>query len=58
MDIAALSIAMAQSRVQTQASIQVLKLSMDQAETTGDQFTKMMELSVNPGLGANLDVRI
>lgn len=58
MDIAALSMAMAQNNVITQASTQVLKLSMEQAETTGDQLSKMMELSVNPGLGANLDVRI
>jgi len=58
MDIAALSMSMAQSKLMTQASTQVLKLSMDQAETTGAELTKMMELSVNPGLGANLDVRI
>ena len=58
MDIAALSMAMAQNNVITQASTQVLKLSMEQAETTGDQLSKMMELSINPGLGANLDVRI
>ena len=58
MDIAALSMAMAQSNVQIQASTQVLKMSMEQTETTCNQLTKLMELSVNPGLGANLDVRI
>ena len=58
MDIAALSMAMAQTNVATQASTQVLKLSMDQAETTGAQLTKMMELSVNPELGANIDVSV
>lgn len=58
MDIAALSMAMAQTKVTTQASTQVLKLSMDQAETTGRELTKMMELSVNPNLGANLDISI
>lgn len=58
MDIAEISMAMAQTNVVTQASTQVLKLSMDQAETQGAAMTKMMELSVNPGLGANLDVRI
>lgn len=58
MDIAALSMAMAQTKVTTQASTQVLKLSMDQAETTGKELTKMMELSVNKNLGANLDISI
>ncbi len=58
MDIAELSMAMAQTNVITQASTQVLKLSMEQAETVSAELTKMMELSVNPGLGANLDVRI
>lgn len=58
MDIAELSMAMAQTNVTTQASTQVLKLSMDSAESIGTELTKMMELSVNPGLGANLDVRI
>ena len=58
MDIAALSMAMAQTKVTTQVSTQVLKLSMDQSETTGRELTKMMELSVNPNLGANLDISI
>ena len=58
MDIASLSTAMSMSRIATQASTQVLKLSMDQMEATGEQMAKMMELSVNPGLGAKLDVRI
>lgn len=58
MYIAALSMAMAQNNVLTQASTQVLKMTMEQTEITGAELTKMMELSVNPGLGANLDVRI
>lgn len=58
MDIASLSTALSMSRIATQASTQVLKLSMNQMEATSEQMAKMMELSVNPGLGANLDVRI
>lgn len=58
MDIAALSMALAQNNVLTQASTQVLKMTMEQTEATSAELTKMMELSVNPGLGSNLDVRI
>lgn len=58
MDIASLSVDLSISNVLSKASTQVLKMTMDQMEITSEQMTKMMELSVNPGLGANLDVRI
>ena len=44
--------------VQGQVSISVLKMSLDQVEETGASMIKMMEQSVNPGLGQNIDVRI
>lgn len=44
--------------VQGQVSISVLKMSLDQVEETGAFMIKMMEQSVNPGLGQNIDVRI
>ena len=50
MDIAALSTSM--------ASIRVLSMSLDDLETAGDGLRKMMEMSVNPGLGANIDVSV
>lgn len=58
MDIPALSMAMANSQVRADASCQVLKLSMEQTEQVGEQMIKMMELSVNPELGSNLDVKL
>mgnify|MGYP003209753342 FL=1 len=54
MDIAALSTSMAMTDVANQASIRVLSMSLDDLETAGDGLRKMMEMSVNPGLGAIL----
>ncbi len=36
----------------------ILKKSLDTAEQTGAMLTKMMEQSVNPNLGANIDIRL
>ena len=58
MDIAALSTSMAMTDVANQASIRVLSMSLDNLETAGDGLRKMMEMSVNPGLGANIDVSV
>ena len=58
LDIAALSTSMAMTDVANQASIRVLSMSLDDLETAGDGLRKMMEMSVNPGLGANIDVSV
>lgn len=65
MDIAAMSTILSQSRIQQQASLSVLKLSMDsvkvQAQNMAEmlkQSTKAMELSVNPYLGGNIDIKL
>lgn len=36
----------------------VMKLSLDNLETAGDGLKKMMEMSVNPSLGGNIDISI
>ena len=36
----------------------ILKKSLDTAEQTGAMLTKIMEQSVNPNLGANIDIRL
>lgn len=36
----------------------LLKKSLDQTEQTGAMLIKMMEQSVNPSIGANIDIRI
>ncbi|MDD4835024.1 MAG: YjfB family protein [Lutispora sp.] len=65
MEIAALASAMKYSGIKQQASISVLKMTMEQAKLQADdlakileQAAKAMELSVNPNLGGNVDIRV
>lgn len=65
MDIAAISTMISQSNIQQQASISVLKLSMDCARTQAANLTQMisdsakaMELPVAPHIGANIDIKL
>lgn len=36
----------------------MLKKSLDMVETNGAMLVKMMEQSVNPNIGSNIDVRL
>lgn len=54
MDIAALSVAMSQSRVQQSAGIALTKMAMDNNKENAVQMTEMMK---DPNLGNSLDVR-
>lgn len=36
----------------------MLKKSLDAVETNGAMLTQMMEQSVNPNIGANIDIRL
>ncbi len=58
MDVAAVSISMSQASLAQNVNIAVAKLAMNSINQTGADLTKMMELSVNPGLGSNFDVSI
>lgn len=65
MDIAALSVVLNQSKVQEQAGISVMKMAMGVEATNADSIaalasetTKAMESSVQPNLGAMLDIRV
>ena len=64
MDIAAMSILLSQGKIQQQAGLSVMKLAMDTSKTQGDKLAsligetaKALELSVQPHLGASVDVR-
>jgi len=57
MDIAALSISLAQSNLSQAVGISVLKMANDQSTDQAQQLLKMMELSVQPNLGGSLDIR-
>lgn len=63
MDIAGLSMHMSANSLQTRVSTAVLDKALDMNEVLGQELVEMidaagMELSVNPGVGANFDVRI
>lgn len=58
MDVAGLSTALSSTQLVNDVHVAVLKQSLDTLETNGDGLTKMMEASVNPGLGQNIDIRI
>jgi hypothetical protein len=38
--------------------VAMLSKSLDTYQTAGESLTKMMELSVNPDLGQNIDVKV
>mgnify|MGYP002513349471 CR=1 FL=1 len=63
MDIAALSVAMSAVNTQSAYGVAMLSKSLDQVSSMGDQITGMMdgaamELSVNPNIGSNIDIRV
>ena len=58
MDVANLSMNLSSSRVINDVQVAVLKKSLDTLETTGDGLTKLMEASVTPNLGQNIDISI
>ena len=58
MDIAAISMAMSQSNLMTNINVALLSQSLDTVETIGDDMVKMMEQSVQPNLGQNIDITI
>lgn len=63
MDIAGLSTIMKTSELQAQIGTAVLSKAMDMGEELGAGLVEMidasaMELSVNPNVGGNIDIRI
>ncbi len=57
MDIAALSTALSQNKVQEAAAVQVQKLAMNSAETQGTALVQMMsETITDPSLGNRVDL--
>ena len=58
MDIAALSTAMSMADTQSQIGVALLSKSLDTVEVLGDGMIKMMENSVTPYLGQNIDFAV
>ncbi|TKD70526.1 YjfB family protein [Pseudalkalibacillus hwajinpoensis] len=57
MDIAALSMVLNQAKVQQQVNISLTKTAMNQAQDNSNQFVKMLEQSVQPHLGSNINIK-
>lgn len=63
MDIAGVSMALSGISTQSQVGTAVLSKAMDTNEALGEGLVQMMdaaamERSVNPGIGANFDMRV
>lgn len=58
MDIPALSIAMSQMEVTNQYNVAMLSKTLDTMEQSGAMMIRLMEQSVNPHLGQNIDISI
>ncbi|MBM7615383.1 hypothetical protein JOC73_001953 [Alkaliphilus hydrothermalis] len=65
MDIASMATILSQSKIQQQASLSVMKIAMDTTKQQSFNLaellevnTKLMEQSVNPHIGGNLDLEI
>lgn len=60
MDINLISLSSIAAQCETGAelSVAVLDMSLDDFTALSDSMKQMMELSVNPGLGANVDISI
>ena len=48
----------AQNSTMEGVGIAMMKNALDMQEQMGAEITRMMEQSVNPGVGANLDLRV
>lgn len=55
MDIASLSTAMSTQNILNNVSVAMLSKSLDTVEDMGDGMVKIMESSVTPYLGQNID---
>lgn len=58
MDIASLSTALSMTQVRNDFGAIMLGKQLDTMETMGDSMVKLMEQSVNPHIGGNIDISI
>lgn len=58
MDIVAYSMMNSQNRIMQGVNTQMLKNTLEMQEMQNTELLQMMELSVNPNLGSNIDIRV
>lgn len=57
-DVASYSMANAANNLMQSVGVSMLSKTLDSQEMQGDALAKMMEMSVNPNVGANIDIRL
>ncbi len=58
MNISGLTVPVSTSITNSDIGIAVLRKNLDTLNQTGEDMIKMMELSVNPTLGRNIDIKV
>lgn len=58
MDIPSLSVQLSTAKASDMVSVALLKKTLDTVEDNGESMIKMMEQSVTPNLGQNIDLRV
>ena len=58
MDVASMALTSSQDQLMLNVSTAMMAKSLDTMQTAGDGMVKMMENSVNPNLGATIDIRL
>ena len=58
MNIPALPSSLDLTSLSGQVSLKVLSMSLENLETSGEGIRKMMEMSVTPNIGGNIDISI
>ncbi len=58
MEISALSTSMSMAEIHNQIGVALLSKNLDTAEVLGDGMVKMLEASVTPHLGGNIDILV
>ena len=58
MDIASYSMANVANNLMQSVGVSMLSKTLDSQEMQGDALAKMMEMSVIPNVGANIDIRL
>jgi len=58
MDVAAMSVVMKQGQLMQQVGMSVMKKAMENAEISTEALLKVLEQSVQPNLGQNIDIKL
>lgn len=52
------NISVSDTKTMNAIDMSILKKSLEMVEVSGDFITQMMEQSINPNIGSNIDIRV